>query len=585
MHSKKVDKKPLVESKKFGTKIGNNFDHILENSAKANGSSALNLTTTTEHASNKLYKKRKFEFKECDDMSNSNDELDLFFIHGKNVKKKNSSSIIGEQFKRSSSKRSLEEKKRESQTQPIERDSTRKYQKISIRSSGQASSHKSDIFQMPSFKSTLKSESKQPMEISQSTLQSTESLAKPIIVITDDDDDDERFNIRRKNSTRTKNSKNSNDKTPSLTRFNEIESFKAELKTKDVQSSLNNFYEPSKKRDEKISSNKKKGLHDPSSFQISSFNNDFTSPQSISDDDFLENPSSTPESSLKKNNGFQPQSNSSYDEIETFISRFRVPSPVRCKYDNLPEIDFLSKEEEVLPMQNSWRKSEEYKRCPFCKEPIPFPLPDRIRSYLIKISSLIQDKRSDEEETPSLSILLQRPRNVIEEFEFCRLHESEAFIVPEGLKKKYPININFDGLPKRVEKLIPELMLVIKGKIDSSYRNIALNAYREFGRARARKPTILMGRFQKFQPGYYGSKGAYTILSSLVSLFVNTNILTMEMTKPQEPLEYLQQVLVPEAAIRLISQDRGGIPLDEAEKIMEDSVEFGMYVHDIDEIC
>lgn len=57
----------------------------------------------------------------------------------------------------------------------------------------------------------------------------------------------------------------------------------------------------------------------------------------------------------------------------------------------------------------------------------------------------------------------------------------------------------------------------------------------------------------------------------------------MDMTKPQEPVEYLQQVLVPETAIRLISQDRGGISLDEAKKVMEDSIEFGMYVHDIDE--
>jgi hypothetical protein len=118
---------------------------------------------------------------------------------------------------------------------------------------------------------------------------------------------------------------------------------------------------------------------------------------------------------------------------------------------------------------------------------------------LIKINSLTQDKWSNKEQTPSLSILLQRPRNVVEEFEFCRLHESEALIVPEGLKKNYPININFDILPKRVKKLIPELMLVIKGEINSSYRNIALNAYRKYGRARARKPTILMGRFQKLQ--------------------------------------------------------------------------------------
>ncbi len=86
-----------------------------------------------------------------------------------------------------------------------------------------------------------------------------------------------------------------------------------------------------------------------------------------------------------------------------------------------------------------------------------------------------------------------------------------------------------------------------------------------------------------FQPGYYGSKGASIIFSSLVSLFMDTNILTMDMTKPQEPLEYLNQVLVPETATRLISQDRGGISLEEAREVMEDSVEFGMYVHDIDD--
>ena len=65
---------------------------------------------------------------------------------------------------------------------------------------------------------------------------------------------------------------------------------------------------------------------------------------------------------------------------------------------------------------------------------------------------------------------------------------------------------------------------------------------------------------------------------------MDTNTLTMGMTKPQVPLEYLNQVLVPETAIRLISQDRGGISLEEASKTMEDSVEFGMYVHDIDEV-
>ncbi|RIB04952.1 hypothetical protein C2G38_2220997 [Gigaspora rosea] len=84
-------------------------------------------------------------------------------------------------------------------------------------------------------------------------------------------------------------------------------------------------------------------------------------------------------------------------------------------------------------------------------------------------------------------------------------------------------------------------------------------------------------------PGYYGSKGSSVIFSTFVSLFIESKRLTLDMTKPQEPLEYLNQVLVPETAIRLIAQNQGGITLREARKIMEDSREFGMYVHDVEE--
>ncbi|CAG8474232.1 4807_t:CDS:2 [Funneliformis caledonium] len=277
------------------------------------------------------------------------------------------------------------------------------------------------------------------------------------------------------------------------------------------------------------------------------------------------------------------------DEPETLNNQndeFRAPSPTRNKYANLPEIDLLSDDETSIQSSTSRRKGEgsaEHKRCPFCNEAIPLPLPERIRAYLIKINPSARDKLSDQTQNISPSSFLQRSLNIIDQFEFCRLHDAESHIVPEGLKKNYPIKIDFERLPKRVKNLVPELMLIIKGKRKSLYRDVALCAYQEFGRARARKPTILMGRFQKFQPGYYGSKGASIIFSSLVSLFMDTNILTMDMTKPQEPLEYLNQVLVPETAIRLISRDRGGIPLEDARKVMESSVEFGMYVHDVDD--
>jgi len=44
-------------------------------------------------------------------------------------------------------------------------------------------------------------------------------------------------------------------------------------------------------------------------------------------------------------------------------------------------------------------------------------------------------------------------------------------------------------------------------------------------------------------------------------------------------VDFLQEVLVPETALRLISQDKGNIALEEARKIMEKSGDFGDYVY------
>ncbi len=56
----------------------------------------------------------------------------------------------------------------------------------------------------------------------------------------------------------------------------------------------------------------------------------------------------------------------------------------------------------------------------------------------------------------------------------------------------------------------------------------------------------------------------------------------MEITKPLKPMDYINEVLVPETASMLISQDYGNIPLDSARKILKESREFGIYIHDID---
>ena len=72
------------------------------------------------------------------------------------------------------------------------------------------------------------------------------------------------------------------------------------------------------------------------------------------------------------------------------------------------------------------------------------------------------------------------------------------------------------------------------------------------------------------------------IAETLRKLFIDTKILTKSLTSPQTPMEYLQKVLIPEVAVRLIQEDnRGitGITVEEAREIMIESVGFGAYVH------
>ncbi|CAG8854851.1 9555_t:CDS:2, partial [Gigaspora margarita] len=163
-------------------------------------------------------------------------------------------------------------------------------------------------------------------------------------------------------------------------------------------------------------------------------------------------------------------------------------------------------------------------KCPFCG-----------KNYSAKLPINLQQLRSS---------------RIKDQFEICCLHFAETSIIPDGLNKNYPKVIDFVQLPERVNKLYSELWTI--------------------------------GKFELFQPGYYGFKGSYTILNTLVTLFIDSKKLSLNMTLPLKPLEYLGEVLVPETGIRLIAQDRN-ITLVEVAEVMRDSIAFGMYVCDMED--
>jgi hypothetical protein len=66
----------------------------------------------------------------------------------------------------------------------------------------------------------------------------------------------------------------------------------------------------------------------------------------------------------------------------------------------------------------------------------------------------------------------------------------------------------------------------------------------------------------------------------LIDLFLTSQVLTPIKSFPLKPQNYIQEVLVPETALRLILEDIGGnCSFETARKIMIASSDFGDYVH------
>lgn len=78
-------------------------------------------------------------------------------------------------------------------------------------------------------------------------------------------------------------------------------------------------------------------------------------------------------------------------------------------------------------------------------------------------------------------------------------------------------------------------------------------------------------------------KGLSIIAEHLQKHFIIKKVLTKTHSSPQTPNQYLYDVLIPETASRLISEDQDNISLERARIIMEESVDFGMLVYPDDD--
>ncbi|POW04847.1 hypothetical protein PSHT_11068, partial [Puccinia striiformis] len=139
-----------------------------------------------------------------------------------------------------------------------------------------------------------------------------------------------------------------------------------------------------------------------------------------------------------------------------------------------------------------------------------------------------------------------------------QLHRAEADLIPLAISRGWPLTINFESLPFRVESLHMYLRQIISGEIESPFLELAVKAWEALGSRRVQSVLHKYSSFHIEQPGYYGVQGFHHIILPLSNEYL------------------LRKVLVPEVAKCLIAQDVGlDVTNPQVQDHLEDSRQFG----------
>lgn len=133
--------------------------------------------------------------------------------------------------------------------------------------------------------------------------------------------------------------------------------------------------------------------------------------------------------------------------------------------------------------------------CPFCDE----PWPEKPSAKLTALRTAALDRTFS---TPRTTNPKGRSANSFAYFvAVCNQHRNEATIIPEGLKRGWPQEIDFKALPRRLSVFKSELDSIVKNPTSSSFfRNIGS----DIEDPTPLFPSSMEGRqliFQRSQPG------------------------------------------------------------------------------------
>ncbi|KAA1468921.1 hypothetical protein DENSPDRAFT_764132, partial [Dentipellis sp. KUC8613] len=208
--------------------------------------------------------------------------------------------------------------------------------------------------------------------------------------------------------------------------------------------------------------------------------------------------------------------------------------------------------------------------CPYCDEPLPPSPTPHLQSLLAAAK-----RKSYPEPRPGNPRGLKAPLPTF--ITICQRHQFEALEMPKAKKRGWPTSIDFSKLRTRVEKLAPRLRDLVtgqRGREESMFWNHVVKEVRAMG---SRAVVGVKGQFDSFsktQPGYYGELGSMVIHQTIYNLFPPSSF-DADSISPLTPTEFIQRILVPEAALALIMEDMG-FDREHAAITMRESAAYGV---------
>ncbi|KAI1813323.1 RTC4-like domain-containing protein [Poronia punctata] len=166
------------------------------------------------------------------------------------------------------------------------------------------------------------------------------------------------------------------------------------------------------------------------------------------------------------------------------------------------------------------------------------------------------------------------PMSIKQQTQFCALHKRQS-AMDLGRQRGYP-EIDWDKLDMRCSAYQKYLGDILQGNAESHYRQV----YKENVNS-VKNRTTLQNR-ATLTPGYYGPRGVVVMTDFIIrklSPLIRKRAVEDRLIAARSSMGYIQGVLVPELAVRLIMEDMS-VNESRARGIMEESAELGQLLHD-----